>query len=39
MGLDSLMAVRLRNRLLSTFATDMPPRFLFAGNTVRHVVN
>ncbi|KPI15360.1 Long-chain-fatty-acid--CoA ligase, 6-deoxyerythronolide-B synthase [Actinobacteria bacterium OK074] len=37
LGIDSLMAVRLRNRLLSELSTDVPPHFLLGGNTVGDV--
>lgn len=38
LGLDSLLAVRLRNRLRIDYATDVPPHLLFGGNTVSDVV-
>ncbi|WP_433125698.1 SDR family NAD(P)-dependent oxidoreductase [Micromonospora sp. CA-240977] len=37
LGLDSLMAVRLRNRLRADFATDVPPRLLLGGGSVAEV--
>ncbi|KAA2265764.1 SDR family NAD(P)-dependent oxidoreductase [Solihabitans fulvus] len=38
MGLDSLTAVQLQNRILLDFAADIPPEFLFNGKTVVDVV-
>ena len=37
LGLDSLMAMRLRNRLLGTLAVELPNEFLFDGSTVGDV--
>jgi hypothetical protein len=38
LGIDSLMAVQLRNQFLGELATDFPPQFLLGDHTVRDVV-
>ncbi len=38
LGIDSLMAVQLRNWLLAELSTDVPPQYLLGGNTVADVV-